>query len=110
MDEALEKQRNATPTQASPGIDAKNIITSHFDSDPLSPDMAELALGAHDKRPECREEVPDETPEEEEEEFDYLGYAQERAMFFWGDVLQLGIVKREDLPKELLDNVKIVEF
>lgn len=38
--------------------------------------------------------------EEEEEdndddgEFDYLAYAQDRAIFFWGDALQLGIVKR----------------
>ena len=47
---------------------------------------------------------------EEAEEFDYLGYAQERAMFFWGDVLQLGIVKREDLPEELLNKVKVVEY
>ena len=47
---------------------------------------------------------------EEEEEFDYLAYAQERAMFFWGDVLQLGIVRREDLPVGLLEKAKIVEY
>lgn len=52
----------------------------------------------------------DEDGEGEGEEFDYLAYAQERAMFFWGDVLQLGIVKREDLPAGLLEKVKIVDY
>lgn len=37
---------------------------------------------------------------EQDEEFDYLGYAQHRAMFFWGDALQLGLIKEEDLPEE----------
>lgn len=46
----------------------------------------------------------------EEDEFDYLAYAQDRAMFFWGDVLGLGLVKREELPEELLERVKIVEY
>jgi choline kinase len=49
-------------------------------------------------------------PDEEEEEFDYLAYAQERAFFFWGDVLQLGLVKKEDLPAQLLQKVKVVEY
>lgn len=53
--------------------------------------------------------------QEEEEsddhgEFDYLAYAQDRALFFWGDALQLGIVKREDLPTPLLERIKLVEY
>lgn len=48
--------------------------------------------------------------DEEEEGFDYLGYAQERAMFFWGDVLQMGIVKEDELPQELLKKIKVVEY
>ncbi len=75
-----------------------------LDSDPLSPEMAGLAQDARDKRPE---EAGD---EEEEAEFDYLGYAQERAMFFWGDVVQLGLVKREELPEGLRGRVKVVEY
>ena len=42
--------------------------------------------------------------------FDYLGYAQERAMLFWGDVVQLGIVPRSDLPADLLPKLKIIEY
>lgn len=48
--------------------------------------------------------------DDEEDEFDYLGYAQDRAMFFWGDVVSLGIVKREDLPSSLVKRLKFVEY
>jgi choline kinase len=47
---------------------------------------------------------------EEEEEFDYLGYAQERAMFLWGDAIKLGIITAEELPQEVRSRVKIVEY
>lgn len=46
---------------------------------------------------------------EEDDHFDYLGYAQERARFFWGDVVSLGLVKREELPAELAKSLKIVD-
>jgi choline kinase len=48
--------------------------------------------------------------EEEEEEFDYLAYAQDRAMFFWGDMVSLGLVKKEELPEELVRRLKVVEY
>lgn len=51
-----------------------------------------------------------ETLEEEPEEFDYLAYAQERAMFFWGDCLQMGLVKEEDLPEGMRARVKLVGY
>jgi choline kinase len=47
---------------------------------------------------------------EEEEEFDYLGYAQDRAMFFWGDAIRLGMIKAEELPEEVRKRVKTVEY
>lgn len=52
----------------------------------------------------------DEDEEQEGDEFDYLAYSQDRALFFWGDALVLGIVERDDLPKSLLEKVKIVEY
>lgn len=84
-------------------------------------DATSPAQGAHDERPAGLAsesltkgvDTPDEDggdEEKDEDEFDYLAYARERAMFFWGDVLQLGIVQREDLPVELLENVKTVEY
>lgn len=59
---------------------------------------------------EGSEEKEDTAEKPEDEEFDYLGYAQERAMFFWGDAVKLGIVKEEELPQDLRKRIKIVEF
>ena len=106
MDEALEAQKSSTPTAKDTIIRAPQ---SQLNTDPLSQENEELARDEHEKRPESRDEVL-EDGDEEAEEFDYLGYAQERAMFFWGDVLQLGIVKKEDLPEELLKKVKVVDY
>ncbi|KAL8720460.1 MAG: hypothetical protein Q9225_002685 [Loekoesia sp. 1 TL-2023] len=77
------------------------------ESDPLSPEMQQMAEDLKGKRPEDSQGGEDESGEDE---FDYLGYARERAMFFWGDVLQMGLVKREELPEELRERVKIVEY
>lgn len=44
-----------------------------------------------------------------EDEFDYLRYAQDRALFFWGDCVQMGLVKAEELPEKLRARLKIVE-
>lgn len=92
----------------------RSVEPMKLDSDPLSQEVPDLAKDVQDKRPEnwgpeAANEDEDEIAEEEEE-FDYLGYSQDRAMFFWGDVLQLGIVKREGLPQELLEKIKIVEY
>jgi choline kinase len=46
----------------------------------------------------------------EADEFDYLSYAQDRARFFWGDCVRLGLVKAEELPEVLRANLKIVEY
>lgn len=105
MDEALAKDK--TPTQSPPPT---------LMYDPLSPESAAEAQSTRDKRPEGLvaealaegHELPHE--EDDEEAFDYLGYAQERAMFFWGDCLVLGIVREEDLPKEVLAKVKKVGY
>lgn len=86
-----------------------------LDSDPLTTDTIPLAQEVHDGGPEGLiaetlvdgVEVPNE--EDDDEGFDYLGYAQERAMFFWGDVLQLGIMRKDELPQTLLEKIKIVE-
>ena len=43
------------------------------------------------------------------DDFDYLKYSQDRAMFFWGDMVELGLVKLEELPETLRTNLKIVD-
>lgn len=52
-------------------------------------------------------------PAEEEEggeEFDYLAYSRERSMFFWGDCVLLGLVKEEELPEDVVRDLKKVEW
>lgn len=43
-----------------------------------------------------------------EHSFDYLSYSRERAMLFWGDCLQFGLVSEEDLGEAVMKDVKIV--
>lgn len=45
-----------------------------------------------------------------EEEFDYLAYAQDRAMFLWGDAIRMGVINAEELPDEVRQSVKLVEY
>ena len=121
MDDALKAQkRTKHPTNADEAPPPARVLGY----DPLTPENETLALAAEDKRPESfgrtpnnSEKMPnqeggkDENESEDEEAgFDYLGYAQDRAMFFWGDVLQLGLVQRDNLPPALLEKVKFVEY
>ncbi|TLD06935.1 hypothetical protein PgNI_10349 [Pyricularia grisea] len=48
--------------------------------------------------------------EADADEFDYLGYARERAMFFLGDCVLMGLIKLEDLPEATRDKVKFVDY
>lgn len=48
--------------------------------------------------------------DKEDDEFDYVAYAQDRAMFFWGDCVALGLVRLEDLPENVQEAVKIVDY
>ncbi|MCJ1394471.1 hypothetical protein MMC18_007349 [Xylographa bjoerkii] len=106
MDEALACEK--TPTQSPPARQTTNPFAPGSTADALLPPL--------DKRPEGLvaealaegHELPHD--EDDEEAFDYLGYAQERAMFFWGDCLAMGFVREEDLPLEMLAKVKRVDY
>ncbi|MCJ1401798.1 hypothetical protein MMC11_005015 [Xylographa trunciseda] len=105
------EQAEKTPTQSPP---------ARHTADPLSPAQPPAEkLAPLDKRPEGlvaealaqgRDPPRDDADDDEEEAFDYLGYAQERAMFFWGDCLGMGFVREEELPGELVAKVKRVEY
>jgi choline kinase len=74
-------------------------------SDPLQPEEKKMAEDIKGKKPDPAEEGDS----GEGDEFDYLAYTFERAMFFWGDAIELGLVTMEDLPKEVQDNIKLVD-
>ena len=72
-------------------------------TDPLDAEDQATKEDMADKRPE---------PEEGEDdvEFDYLAYSRDRAMFFWGDCLQMGLVTEEELGKDLVASTKVVPY
>ncbi|KAK1990977.1 choline/ethanolamine kinase [Colletotrichum falcatum] len=48
--------------------------------------------------------------EDEGDEYDYLSYAQDRALFFLGDCVIMGLVRKEELPEDVQSRLKIVDF
>ncbi|KAI5283220.1 hypothetical protein KEM54_002308 [Ascosphaera aggregata] len=42
----------------------------------------------------------------DEEEFDYLAYAQDRALLFWADLYIMGIVEENELPADMIERIK----
>ncbi|KAI9890281.1 MAG: hypothetical protein M1814_004316 [Vezdaea aestivalis] len=63
-----------------------------------------------DGQVESSEQAPVEDDSSSEEDFDYLSYSRERALFFWGDAVNLGIIKREEIPDSLVQELKIVKY
>jgi choline kinase len=43
---------------------------------------------------------------DEADEFDYLAYAQDRAMFFWADLLALNLVREDELPRQMVEHIR----
>jgi choline kinase len=71
---------------------------------PTAPQPADPTLSASDTAAEqVKQEV---AAAEAADEFDYLAYAQDRAFFFWADMLSLGLVREEDFPAGVLEHVK----
>lgn len=46
----------------------------------------------------------------EGDEFDYLAYTRERALFFLGDCVLMGLVKLEDIPEGVRAQLKFVDY
>lgn len=120
MNKTLSQQQTAeVDVDSAPGQNpvprTNQAGVAGFSHDTSSPDKTHVVQEARDKRPEglvaealrAGDDLPS---EEDEEEFDYLGYAQERAMFFWGDLVSLGIVQKHELSADLLQKIKIVEY
>ncbi|KAL8852829.1 MAG: hypothetical protein Q9221_002338 [Calogaya cf. arnoldii] len=112
MDEALEAKKTA---EGKDGVSDGNKATGKPQPgpDPTTPESKDSAKDEKEKRTEeAKGGSADgaDADDEEESGFDYLGYAQERALFFWGDMLQMGLVGKEDLPEEVRAKVKIIDY
>lgn len=107
MEEGIRTIRGEPTTSENGGKSPMNGRHEH-DSDSLTPGIADVLEGEQDKGSETSE-ISAEEEGGEEEHFDYLGYAQERALLFWGDVLQLGLVRSQELPAGLLKRIKTIQ-
>jgi choline kinase len=100
------------------------VVQAKVPGAPLSPAPPPLDAGGDAAgRPDDAASLPEPPPPEPAEEaegggggdaheasFDYLRYARERAAFFWGDVLGLGIMRREELPADVVAGARVVEY
>ena len=107
LDEPSKKSKLASTKEY-----IKGKLHGHPQSDPLDEEEKRQQEDAKHDRPEGRqqEEAHNEGEEEETEEFDYLAYAQDRARLFWGDCVQMGLVKEDDLPEALRESLRIVPY
>lgn len=71
--------------------------------------IVQANMEAMEGEPAQHEEENGEEGAAGEHEYDYLSYAQDRAYFFLGDCMQLGLVTAEELG-DVKDKVKIVEY
>ena len=55
-------------------------------------------------------EVPHDHETADDAGFDYLAYARDRALFFWGDMLELGLVRADELPPDVVEEAKRVPY
>ncbi|KAL9043233.1 MAG: hypothetical protein Q9180_000015 [Flavoplaca navasiana] len=111
MDEALQAKKTAEGGDVSGG--KRTSGAPEAESSHMTPESKNMAKDEQENQKEEAREAPAEGPEAEDEEeagFDYLGYAQQRAMFFWGDMLQMGLVGKEELPKEVRAKAKVVDY
>lgn len=56
--------------------------------------------------------TPPVDPDIDEVAFDYLAYAQDRAMFFWSDLLTLNLVNENEFPAPMVEHLRsrMVEY
>lgn len=81
---------------------------------PASPASSEGTVRAEDEQQDegaaAQRAGGSSSSNDEEEGFDYLSYAHDRALFFWGDVVRMGLIQLEELPAGLRERVKMVEY
>lgn len=99
---------SASPDQiSSPAGEAdSNTHGGAIVSEEFKAELEDIREDISAKRPDPVEE----NDEAAEEEFDYLAYARDRAMFFWGDAVTLGLAKEEELPEGVRRDMKVLDY
>jgi choline kinase len=104
MDEALDQLR-AEKAKLEKDNESRDLGDNQRTLDRI--ESEEVAIKAEEEQ---TPHPPHEHEMDDEEAFDYLAYAQDRAMFFWGDLLELGLVKDDELPKEVVFAAKRLKY
>jgi choline kinase len=112
--EVYHQQEDGTKDVAADGTSAstdRDQDTSTKASE-IDAEIALEALKLEESVDAAEEElhVPHEHEIDDEADFDYLAYAQERAMFFWGDLLELDLIKEDELPEMVRQHAKRVSY
>ncbi|KAI7974349.1 hypothetical protein EIK77_008532 [Talaromyces pinophilus] len=89
-----------------PALEEEEAAQAAAANDTSSPSVSGGA-GESTPDPSASQELKKILEEAEESEFDYLAYSQDRALFFWADVLSLGLIRENELPDGLLEVVKL---
>lgn len=69
-----------------------------------------VPLAAEEAKQAAVDEEQGEDAEGDDAEFDYLSYAHDRALFLWGDCVEMGLVKEEELPESLRSQLKRIKY
>ena len=117
MDEALDKKRveiqakqRSMSRRVWEKLSGKSGTAKKAGAEDEEGSMEDMEGLEPTKGGEDKPNIPHEHETDDDAEFDYLAYAQERALFFWGDILELGIVQESDLPAELVKAAKRVPY
>ncbi|CAK7245106.1 MAG: hypothetical protein STHCBS139747_006674 [Sporothrix thermara] len=89
-------------------LPSKEGVPVTISADPPEDDIMTVDGEATTGSPGAGED--EEAVEQEEEEFDYLGYAQERAFFVLGDCIKAGLLQMDELPPDVQAKVKIIDY
>ena len=108
FDAEAERTKAAGNANPSPEAALLNSATAELEAAAKAAQQDDAANGTVSQ--EMAEQQSQAQAQMDQEEFDYLQYAHDRAMFVWGDALRMGIVSPSDLPEELLQSVKLVEY
>lgn len=69
--------------------------------------MKALPQNGHDHSGQGEVKKPPVDPDVDEDDgFDYLAYAQDRAMFFWSDLLALNLLNADELPAQMVEPLR----
>jgi choline kinase len=109
---AEENKANVNPSQEAAELDSATAeVRAEAEAEEKGAGIVgeKMAEQAQENKTQAEQDTDLFKPQDEEE-FDYLAYANDRAMFVWGDAIRMGIVKAEEVPEELRKRVKLVEY